>query len=240
MNRTQVAIIGAGPAGLALGHLLHLQGIDNVILENRTREYVEARVRAGVLETVSSSSSSGWASPTGAPGGIVHQGVELQFAGERHRLDFAELARRAHRRLRPDRGREGPDRGPARDRAAAALRGGEVCCHGLHSERARGSGRSRGERRGARVRRRRRLRRLPRHLPTDHPPDVAPAGTRASYPYGWLGILAEVAPSTDELIYATTAASPAQPALPGLSRLYLQAARTRTSPTGRTSASGTS
>jgi p-hydroxybenzoate 3-monooxygenase len=62
ITRTQVGIVGAGPAGLVLGHLLHLEGIESVILEDRTREYVEGRVRAGVLEQGRSISSSRWAS----------------------------------------------------------------------------------------------------------------------------------------------------------------------------------
>jgi p-hydroxybenzoate 3-monooxygenase len=92
-TRTQVAIVGAGPAGLTLGHLLHREGIDTVILETRTREYVEARIRAGVLEqgVVDFLTAAGAGDRLRAEG-LVHHGIELQFAGERHRIPLSELA----------------------------------------------------------------------------------------------------------------------------------------------------
>ena len=91
--RTQVGIVGAGPAGLMLAHLLHLEGIEFVILEARTRRHVEERIRAGVIEQ--------WARDlliaTGVGErmqreGLVHHGIELRFKGEGHRIDFADLA----------------------------------------------------------------------------------------------------------------------------------------------------
>jgi len=87
--RTKVAIIGAGPAGLLLGQLLHIYGIDNVILERHTGEYVLGRIRAGLLEegTVELLDEVG----TGARAhreGLVHGGIELAFAGSRHRIDL--------------------------------------------------------------------------------------------------------------------------------------------------------
>ncbi|MGH8867049.1 MAG: 4-hydroxybenzoate 3-monooxygenase [Actinomycetes bacterium] len=90
--RTQVGIVGAGPAGLLLSHLLHLRGIDSVVLEARSREYIEARVRAGVLEqgTVDLLTEAG-AGERLHREGLVHEGVELRFEGEGHRIDFAEL-----------------------------------------------------------------------------------------------------------------------------------------------------
>src|SRR5215207_819652 len=90
--RTQVAIIGAGPAGLMLGHLLHLQGIDSVILESRSRDYVVERVRAGVLEqgTVDLMTSTGVGDRLRREG-MRHAGVHLAFNGGRHRIDMAEL-----------------------------------------------------------------------------------------------------------------------------------------------------
>ena len=80
--RTQVAIIGAGPAGLLLSHLLHLQGIDSVVLESRDREYVERRQRAGILEqgTVDTLRESGVGERLDREG-LVHHGVELRFGG---------------------------------------------------------------------------------------------------------------------------------------------------------------
>jgi len=90
--RTQVAIVGAGPAGLTLAHLLRLRGIDSVVIENRSREYVEHRIRAGVLEhgTVQLLTEAGLADRLHREG-MVHEGVELLFDNEGHRIDFAAL-----------------------------------------------------------------------------------------------------------------------------------------------------
>jgi p-hydroxybenzoate 3-monooxygenase len=87
--RTKVAIIGAGPAGLLLGQLLHSYGIDNVILERKDRDYVLARIRAGVLEqgTVDLLDQLGVAARLHREG-LVHDGIELAFAGHRHRIDI--------------------------------------------------------------------------------------------------------------------------------------------------------
>ena len=91
-SRTQVGIVGAGPAGLLLGHLLHLAGIDSVIVENRSREYVIDRVRAGVLEqgTVDLLCAMGVADGLKRRG-LRHAGVYISFDGRRHRIDMAEL-----------------------------------------------------------------------------------------------------------------------------------------------------
>jgi p-hydroxybenzoate 3-monooxygenase len=90
--RTQVGIVGAGPAGLVLGQLLHLKGIESVVLEARDREYVENRVRAGVLEqgTVGLLKEMGVGERMERQG-LLHQGVELRFAGQGHRIDFDDL-----------------------------------------------------------------------------------------------------------------------------------------------------
>ncbi len=90
--RTQVGIVGAGPAGLVLAHLLHLAGIDSVVLENRTREYCEDRVRAGVLEqgTVDIVVEMGVGERLKKEG-LTHCGVNLRFGGRTHRIDFADL-----------------------------------------------------------------------------------------------------------------------------------------------------
>ncbi len=90
--RTQVGIVGAGPAGLLLSHLLALRGIDSVVVEMRSRAYCEARQRAGVIE-------DGTARLLRAAGvgerldreGLEHGGIYLQFAGERHHIDFRDL-----------------------------------------------------------------------------------------------------------------------------------------------------
>ena len=87
--RTKVVIIGAGPAGLLLGQLLHADGIDNVILERQTGEYVLGRIRAGLLEedTVALLDSAG-AGRRVHHEGLVHKGIELAFGGKRHRIDL--------------------------------------------------------------------------------------------------------------------------------------------------------
>jgi len=90
--RTQVAIIGAGPAGLTLGHLLHRAGIESVIVENRSRPYVIERVRAGVLEqaTVDLMVAAGVGDRLQREG-MRHEGVHIAFNRRRHRIDFTEL-----------------------------------------------------------------------------------------------------------------------------------------------------
>jgi p-hydroxybenzoate 3-monooxygenase len=90
--RVQVAIIGAGPAGLLLGQLLHRAGIDTVILESRSQEYVLGRVRAGVLEsgTVELLERAGVAARCKAEG-LVHDGFDIAFGGARHRIDLKRL-----------------------------------------------------------------------------------------------------------------------------------------------------
>jgi p-hydroxybenzoate 3-monooxygenase len=94
--RTQVVIVGAGPAGLVLSQLLHLQGIESVVLERRDRAYVEARVRAGVLEhgTAETLRDAGVGKRMDAEG-MPHDGTELRFGGRRHRIDFADLTGRS-------------------------------------------------------------------------------------------------------------------------------------------------
>ena len=93
--RTQVGIVGAGPAGLMLSHLLSREGIDSVIIENQSRAYVEARIRAGVIEN--------WAADllveTGVGArmqreGLVHEGIAIGINGERRRIDFKRLTGR--------------------------------------------------------------------------------------------------------------------------------------------------
>ena len=90
--RTQVGIVGAGPAGLMLSHLLHLEGIEAVVLEAHSREYIEERVRAGVLEqgTVDLLVETGVGDRLKREG-LVHHGIELSFGGRRHRIDLTEL-----------------------------------------------------------------------------------------------------------------------------------------------------
>ena len=90
--RTQIGIVGAGPAGLLLAHLLRLQGIESIIVENRNRSYLEDRVRAGVLEqgTVDILNESGVGERLNKQG-LIHHGIELSFNEKRHRIDLHEL-----------------------------------------------------------------------------------------------------------------------------------------------------
>jgi p-hydroxybenzoate 3-monooxygenase len=96
VERTQVGIVGAGPAGLILSHLLHLEGIDSVVLEAHTRKYIEERVRAGVLEqgTVELLTEMGVGDRLKREG-LVHHGVEFRFRGQGHRIDFQSLVGRS-------------------------------------------------------------------------------------------------------------------------------------------------
>ncbi|HEY0630612.1 MAG TPA: FAD-dependent monooxygenase, partial [Thermoleophilaceae bacterium] len=90
--RTQVGIVGAGPAGLVLGHLLGRRGIDSIVIEARDREYVQQRVRAGVLEqgTVDLLVEAGVGGRLEREG-LVHEGLELRFGGRGHRIALSEL-----------------------------------------------------------------------------------------------------------------------------------------------------
>src|SRR6478736_319464 len=92
MMRTQVGIIGAGPAGLMLARLLHLQGIESIIIENRSRDYIENRIRAGLIEH--------WAADLLADVGVgermqrdgmLHWGINIGINGDLHRIDFKQL-----------------------------------------------------------------------------------------------------------------------------------------------------
>src|SRR5687767_9556873 len=96
ITRTQVAIVGAAPAGLMLAHLLRLRGVESVILENRSRNDVEERVRAGVLEqgTVDTLNETGLGERMRREG-LHHDGVEGRFHDRSHRIDFVELTGRA-------------------------------------------------------------------------------------------------------------------------------------------------
>jgi p-hydroxybenzoate 3-monooxygenase len=223
--RTQVGIVGAGPAGLMLAQLLQLQGIESVVLEARSREHVEQRVRAGVLEqgTIDLLDEAGVGERMRREG-LVHHGIELQFGGERHRIPLTELTD----------GRTIVVYGQTevvKDLIEARLASGapllfevsDVSVHDLDGERPLIRYEHEGER---------------RELECDFIAgcDGFHGVCRASipegvlrmyereYPFGWLGILAAVAPSCDELIYAHHERGFALHSLrsPELSRLYVQ------------------
>jgi p-hydroxybenzoate 3-monooxygenase len=227
--RTQVGIIGAGPAGLVLSHLLHLQGIESVILEARERKYVEERVRAGVLEqgTVDLLTEMGVGERLKREG-LVHHGVNLRFARRTHRIDFAELT-----------GGKGvtiySQHEVTKDLIVARLKtNGQILFEaenvkiGNFEQAGNGS--------------------LPRiqfrHAGTEQelecdfiagcdgfhgvcqpsvPEGVLKVFERV-YPFAWLGILAEAPPSMDELIYAHSERGFALLSMrtPQISRLYVQ------------------
>jgi p-hydroxybenzoate 3-monooxygenase len=224
-TRTQVGIVGAGPAGLTLGHLLHLEGIDTVILEDRSRGHVEARIRAGVIEqAIVDLLVAAGAGERLQGEGLVHHGIELQFAGRRHRIPLSDLAG----------GRAIVIYGQTeivKDLIGLRLESGrplhfgvdDVSVHDLDTERPRIRYRHEGR---------------DEELECDviagcdgfHGvcrPSI-PAGVLSEfsreYPFGWLGILAAVAPSSDELVYAHHERGFALLSLrsPELSRLYVQ------------------
>lgn len=223
--RTQVGIVGAGPAGLTLARLLELAGIESVIVEARSREYCEARIRAGVLEqgTVDLLREAGVGERLEREG-LVHHGISLQFDRERHRIPLSDLAG----------GRSIVIYGQTevvKDLIAARLESGlpllfeaqEVSVHDLDSARPRIRFRHEG---------------VEHELECDVVAgcDGFHGCCRASipvgvlrefsreYPYGWLGILASVAPSIDELVYAHHERGFALLSLrsPTLSRYYIQ------------------
>jgi p-hydroxybenzoate 3-monooxygenase len=223
-ERTQVGIVGAGPAGLVLGHLLHLRGIESVVLEDRSREYVEQRVRAGVLEwgTVELLKEMGVGERMERQG-LVHRGVELRFAGEGHRIDFDELTGRGITvygqqevvkdliAARLDFG--GPllfevddVRPEGFDTDSPSLRyrhDGEE--HVLHCDVIAGCDGFHGICRDA----------IPEGVLTFH---------EREWPFAWLGILAEAEPASEELIYAHHERGFALQSMrsPTVTRLYLQ------------------
>jgi p-hydroxybenzoate 3-monooxygenase len=199
--RTEVAIVGAGPAGLLLAHLLAQDGIESVVVETRSRDYVESRIRAGILEssTVELLDAVGLGTRLHDEGDL-HRGIHLQWPGERHHLDFVDLVGRGvwvygQTEVQKDLGRA-RDAGGQRivyDVADTAVRDVTDRPHvtftvdgrpeRLDAEVVVGCDGSFGPSRAA------------------VPEAVSSTWTR-TYPYSWLGILADVAPSTDELIYA--------------------------------------
>lgn len=203
--RTEVAIIGAGPAGLLLAHLLAAAGVESTVLEMRTREDVETTVRAGIVENdIAQALATIGDSPRVFAEGHRHDGIELRFAGESHRIDFRGLTGRGVWLY--------PQHEVLRDLIAARTRDGQDIRFGYAATGVEGG----GERR-------------PRVLATD--PEGAPVTVEADfvvgadgsgsvvraavtgsehggyfreYPFAWFGILCEAPPSAPELIYSNS------------------------------------
>ncbi|MFF1442267.1 4-hydroxybenzoate 3-monooxygenase [Streptomyces sp. NPDC058295] len=223
--RATVGIIGGGPAGLLLARLLHRAGVGCVVLESRARQYVERRQRAGMLEqgTVDTLRAAGAAERLDAQG-LVHHGIELRFDRERHHLDFPVLTGGrtvtiyAQTELVKDLVALQLADGPPLLFEAAALAvekplSGSPVVRFLHEGRERtlscdwvvGCDGSHGVARAAF-------------------PAAAGRTYTHDYPYSWLGVLAEVPPSCEELIYARHERGFALHSMrsPRISRLYLQ------------------
>ena len=224
LERTQVGIVGAGPAGLLLSHLLALRGVDSVLVENRSQAYCEARQRAGLLEdgTVRLLRAAGLAGQLDREG-LAHGGIYLQFAGERHHLDFRDLT--GGRAVTIYAQTEiVKDLIAARTAAGAALHFDVTETEVADTDTDRpvlGYTDASGQR---------------HEVVCDaiagcdgfhgicRPAMPALAAVERNYPFGWLGILADVPPSTDELIYCRHPNGFALHSMrsPQVSRLYLQ------------------
>lgn len=222
---TQVAILGAGPAGLLLSHLLSLHRIESIVLETKSRSHVESRIRAGVLEH----GTSQLLYETGVgerlkKQGMRHEGINLGFSGGLHQINFAELT-------------EGKaitvygQHEVVKDLIAARLSSGgqilfevaDVCIDALLTKRPRVRFRHQGENRevtgdwlagcdGS------------HGVSRTSIPSGALRTFEKTYPFGWLGILAEAPPSWEELIYAHHEDGFALFSMrsPSITRLYLQ------------------
>jgi p-hydroxybenzoate 3-monooxygenase len=219
--RTQVGIVGAGPAGLMLSHLLARAGIDSVVLEARSREYVQQRVRAGVLEhpTVELLREVGLAERLDREG-MPHEGISLRFEGVDHRIDFTDLVGRGItvygqqevvKDLIAARLADGGDlRFDVSDVTLDGLVDAPVISytdasgqrHELRCDVVAGCDGFHGVSRAA----------------------FAPEVFDREYPYAWLGILAKAAPTQHELAYANHPNGFALYSMrsPEITRLYLQ------------------
>jgi p-hydroxybenzoate 3-monooxygenase len=223
-DRTQVGIVGAGPAGLVLAKLLHLEGIESVVLEARDREYVQHRVRAGVLEqgTVDLLREMGVGERLDREG-IEHHGIELRFDGRGHRIPMTDLTGRSITIYGQQEVVKDLIEARLADGGELLFEVGDVTLHGID-----------GDEPSIRFEHDARDRELRCDVIAGCDGfhgvcrDAVPPGVltyhEREYPYAWFGILAEVAPSTEELIYTYHDNGFALHSLrsPELSRLYLQ------------------
>jgi p-hydroxybenzoate 3-monooxygenase len=222
--RTQVAIIGAGPAGLLLAQLLHQRGIESVVLEARTRDYVENRVRAGVLEhqSVDILNDAG-AGARMMREGLLHHGIFLHFGGRNHRIDFAELTGQAVMIY----GQQEVVKDLIAERLAAkqplVFEVDAVSIHDFHTDRPSVHYRERGEERTVQCDFIAGCDGFHGVCRESIPPHELTVYERV-YPFAWLGILAEAPPASHELIYANDERGFALLSMrsPTVSRLYLQ------------------
>ncbi|WP_042381512.1 4-hydroxybenzoate 3-monooxygenase [Streptacidiphilus melanogenes] len=224
-HRTTVGIVGAGPAGLLLARLLRRAGVDCVVLESRDRAYVEQRQRAGILEqgTVDALRGCGAADRLDREG-LVHDGVELRWNGRAHRIDFPGLT--GGRRVWVYAQTE-----VVKDLIALQLADGSPLAFEAEVTHVTGADTDRPVVHYRHLGRERTLacdyvvgcdgfhgvvrRAIPQH---------ALRGYERRYPYSWLGVLADVAPSSEELVYAHSPRGFALLSMrsPTVSRLYLQ------------------
>ena len=227
--RTEVAIVGAGPAGLLLAHLLAADGVESVVIESRSEEYVAARIRAGILEqsTVDLLRGSGSGERLEREGD-EHHGIYLQWHDqgrtERHHLDFVGLTGRSvwvygQTEVQKDLVAAAHARGQQihyevadtalhdleSDRPSVTFTDSSGATQRLEADVVVGCDGSFGPSRGA-------------------VPESLRRTWEKVYPYSWLGVLADVAPSTDELIYAWHPDGFAMHSMRSatVSRLYLQ------------------
>jgi len=229
--RTQVGIVGGGPAGLLLSHLLHLQGVESVVVEAQSRQYVEDRVRAGVLEqgTADLMRETGVGARLDREG-LIHYGIELRFGGQGHRLDFKDLANGRAIYVYPQNKVVG-DLYDARLAAGGKIffEAHDVSVHDFGDPASRTQPIIRLRANGQ-----------PQEITCDFiagcdgfhgvcRPSIPSGALKVFdrvYPFGWLGILAQAPPSSEELIYAYHERGFALLSMrsPELSRLYIQCA----------------
>ncbi len=223
--RTQVVIVGAGPAGMLLAHLLDAEGVESIVVETRTEEYVARRIRAGILEqsSVDLLRTAGLGDRLDRAGD-PHRGIHLQWPGERHHLDFVDLVDRrvyvwGQTEVQADLVEARTKAGQQvvyevsgtvlhdleTDAPSVTFTGVDGVAQRITADVVVGCDGSFGPSRSAM-------------------PDSARRTWERTYPYSWLGILADVAPSTDELIYAWHPDGFAMHSMRSaeVSRLYLQ------------------